>query len=278
MNDDAANYSVIAPPPPTPISHIYYHDAYQIYELFDKKSTKYGYDLGLDSMAMKELFIRIPSESKREFLYGQTLLHKCFESLSWTGTTKTTAYTTQRDVVNILLDAYPEALTKEDDNGYLPIHCLLLPPPTCTTSSLTRSNNYYYIKELLPQICLAFPDSISAKTKIGGQLPLHIVCQRTSDIGSETENESIETESDTTTSNSNSNSNSNSDSNSNKKTTYPLLHLNRKNKEPKRKEYKERTKNHQDSRKRRYYIITILLILSSSFSVILSTLHLYLNK
>jgi len=217
-------------------SHIYYHDAYQIYELLDN-STKYGgYDDlgGLDSRAMKELFIRLPFESKRKFLYGQTLLHKCFESLSWTGTgtgTRTgtgaiaaahTSASTQSDIVNVLLDVYPEAIRKEDENGYLPIHCLLLPPPTrtytaCATtttssSSVTRYNNsYHYIKELLPQICLAFPDSIAVKTKIDGQLPLHIVCQRTNDIQSESDtenkNESKETEIDTTIKNDNNSDN-----------------------------------------------------------------------
>ena len=129
----------------------YYHDAYQIYELLDK-----SYQDPPDPDAMRELFNRKPSEAKREFLYGQTLLHKSFEFFSH-----------KADVIDVLLRAYPKALEKEDDDGYLPIHRLL--------SGRWGGN----IKETTANIINAYPESLVSSTSVGGELPLHIASKRT---------------------------------------------------------------------------------------------------
>lgn len=129
----------------------YYHDAYQIYELLDK-----SYQIPPDPDAMRDLFIRRPSEAKREFVYGQTLLHKSFEFFSH-----------KTDVIDVILEAYPQSLGKEDDHGYLPIHRLL--------SGRWGSN----ITEMTSKIINAFPDCLATPTSKGGELPLHIASKRT---------------------------------------------------------------------------------------------------
>mmetsp|Transcript_12166 Transcript_12166/g.25780 ORF Transcript_12166/g.25780 Transcript_12166/m.25780 type:complete len:449 (-) Transcript_12166:1730-3076(-) len=132
----------------------YYHDAYQIYEILDK-----SYQVPPDPDAMQELFVRRPSEAKRKFVYGQTLLHKAFDFFSH-----------KADVIDVILEAYPQALETEDENGYLPMHRLL--------SGRWGDN----IKEMTIKIMNAFPDSLLAPTSVGGELPLHIASQRTESV------------------------------------------------------------------------------------------------
>ena len=161
------------------IVNYYYHDAYQIYELLDqnKNTNQIFFDLPNIVTAIKDLFIRSPFESRRTFLYGQTLLHKCYE----------TPMPNVSSIIDILLEFYPEALEKEDDNGRLPIHYLLSPKSSWWQHQLHqcqqqhRQDETTSIKDLLKQIILLFPDSLVSTTSLrdGGQLPLHIVCQRT---------------------------------------------------------------------------------------------------
>jgi ankyrin repeat protein len=128
----------------------YYHDAYQIFELLDK-----SYQSPPDANAMQDLFVRRPSEAKREFVYGQTLLHKAFEFFSH-----------KTDVIDVILEAYPQSLEKEDDFGYLPIHRLL--------SGRWGDN----ISEMTSKIINAFPDCLVTPTSMDGELPLHIASKR----------------------------------------------------------------------------------------------------
>ncbi len=128
----------------------YYHDAYQIYELLDK-----SHQIPPDPAAMRDLFIRNPSEAKREFVYGQTLLHKSLECFSHT-----------TDVIDVLLQAYPQAVTKIDDQGFLPIHRLML--------GKWGEN----ITEMTSKIINAFPDCLVTPTSMGGELPLHLASKR----------------------------------------------------------------------------------------------------
>jgi hypothetical protein len=171
----------------------YYHDAYQIYELLDNDNSKNNNTgstviIGPNNVnAIKDLFIRLPQESKRTFLYGQTLLHKCYKTmpLSQFASFAADPHNSRSDssIIDVLLEFYPDALRKEDDHGRLPIHYLLSPQSRWwqqqqqeqdDTTSTTTS-----IKDLLEQIIIIFPDSIVSKTTGDGRLPLHIVCQRT---------------------------------------------------------------------------------------------------
>lgn len=129
----------------------YYHDAYQIYELLDK-----SHQIPPSPDAMRDLFIRRPSEAKRKFLYGQTLLHKSLECFSH-----------KTDLIDVLLDAYPQSVRKMDEQGYLPIHRLLL--------GKWGEN----IAEMTSKIMNAFPECLVTPTSMGGELPLHIASKRT---------------------------------------------------------------------------------------------------
>jgi hypothetical protein len=203
------------------IIYYYYHDAYQIYELLDNDKNKNNNTgctvlIGPNNVnAIKDLFIRLPQESKRTFLYGQTLLHKCYETMPLLQQSQfETSFANNNDydshnrssndsdsdsdsasIIDVLLEFYPDALKKEDDNGRLPIHYLLSPKSRWWQQ---QQRDTCSIKDLLEQIITIFPDSIVSTTSRDGQLPLHIVCQRTTTTGD---------------ANTNSNSNSNSDNN-----------------------------------------------------------------
>ena len=163
-----------------PYNSRYYHDVYEIYELLDN-TTGGGDDHHattttslLDVTAMQELFERRPMEVQRTtFVYGQTLFHKFCVS---------TYVSYRRDIGDLLLNRYPDALQKEDDNGLLPIHYLLSPKSRWYNNNSNNNNNSKndnYVKEFLHKMLMAYPDSIVATTSIGGQLPLHLLCQRT---------------------------------------------------------------------------------------------------
>mmetsp|Transcript_3204 Transcript_3204/g.8657 ORF Transcript_3204/g.8657 Transcript_3204/m.8657 type:complete len:445 (+) Transcript_3204:148-1482(+) len=129
----------------------FYHDAYQIYELLDESHSNCP-----DPVAMRDLFLRKPLESKREFVYGRTLLHKALEFFSH-----------RADVIDVILKAYPESAGKEDELGYLPMHHLL--------SGRWGDN----ISEMTLKILNAFPECLVTPTSMGGELPLHIASKRT---------------------------------------------------------------------------------------------------
>ena len=128
----------------------HYHDSYQIYELLDK-----SYQTPPNPNAMRDLFFRRPSEAKRKFVYGQTLLHKCFEHFS-----------NESRVIDVLLDAYPQSVKVGDDDGYLPIHRLL--------AGKWGGN----IVEMVSKMMNLFPDSLLTPTSVG-ELPLHLAAKRT---------------------------------------------------------------------------------------------------
>ena len=131
-----------------------YHDSHQVYELLDKWNHQGPPNVEL----MQQLFENKPEEAKRRFLYGQTLLHRAVES-----------FPNRSDVVLCILEAYPEALSVEDDNGFLVLHRLLF------------SGNWYKSHEimmLVPKFVEESPDSVITPTSTG-RLPLHLACQRT---------------------------------------------------------------------------------------------------
>jgi ankyrin repeat protein len=134
-----------------------YHDSHQVYELLDKWNHQGPPNVEL----MQQLFESKPAEAKRRFLYGQTLLHRAVESFPNRG-----------DVVLCILEAYPEALSVEDDNGFLVLHRLLF------------SGNWYKsheIMQLVPKFVEVCPDSVITPTSTG-RLPLHLACQRTESL------------------------------------------------------------------------------------------------
>ncbi|KAL3893214.1 MAG: hypothetical protein SGARI_008314, partial [Bacillariaceae sp.] len=107
---------------------------------------------------MQQLFESKPAEARRRFLYGQTLLHRAVES-----------FPNRSDVVLCILEAYPEALSIEDDNGFLVLHRLLF------------SGNWYKsheVMQLVPKFVEESPDSVITPTSTG-RMPLHLACQRT---------------------------------------------------------------------------------------------------
>jgi ankyrin repeat protein len=131
-----------------------YHDAYQVYELLDR--WNHHGPPNVDDM--NRLFSTQPDEVKRRFLYGQTLLHRAVES-----------FPTRTDVVLCIWEACPQALSMEDDNGFLVLHRLLF------------SGNWYKSSEimaLVPIFVESHPESVVAPTPTG-RLPLHLACQRT---------------------------------------------------------------------------------------------------
>jgi ankyrin repeat protein len=127
-----------------------YHDAYQVYELLDKWNAQGP----PQADQVQALFRRDPASAHQEFLFGQTLLHKCVEY-----------YSNRIDLVNIFLDSYPLALTKKDANGFLPIHRALITGAGEPTLELIQ----LFVK-LAPEILL--------ETTPNGALPLHLACAR----------------------------------------------------------------------------------------------------
>ncbi len=127
-----------------------YHDAYQVYELLDKWNPQGP----PHPEKVQALFDRNPPVAYQEFLFGQTLLHKCMEH-----------YSNQLELVKVLIDAYPEALKKSDDNGFLPLHRALI--EGTGQPSL----------ELLQVVIPAAPETILETTPTGA-LPLHLACAR----------------------------------------------------------------------------------------------------
>jgi hypothetical protein len=69
-----------------------YHDGFQVYELLDK----WNHQGPPNPKDLKDLFDRDPAVARQEFLFGQTLLHKCMEF-----------YSNRLDLVHIFLEAYP---------------------------------------------------------------------------------------------------------------------------------------------------------------------------
>jgi len=127
-----------------------YHDAYQVYELLDKWNP-----LGPPKVdQVEDLFQRDPSAALQEFLFGQTLLHKCMEY-----------YSNRLDLVRLFLEAHPKSVTKTDDNGFLPIHRALI--------SATGEPTLALIQLLFD----AAPETI-LQTTPNGALPLHLACAR----------------------------------------------------------------------------------------------------
>jgi ankyrin repeat protein len=125
-----------------------YHDGFQVYELLDK----WNHQGPPNPKDLKDLFDRDPAVARQEFLFGQTLLHKCMEF-----------YSNRLDLVHIFLEAYPEALAKADDNGFLPIHRALI--------SGSASPSLELIKLCIHEC----PESILEVTPLGA-LPLHLAC------------------------------------------------------------------------------------------------------
>lgn len=127
-----------------------YHDAYQVYELLDKWNPQGP----PEPSKVQALFQRDPAAASQEFLYGQTLLHKCMEH-----------YSNQLELITLLIRTYPDALIKRDDNGFLPIHRALI------------SGAGQPSLDLLQLVLEAAPETILETTPTGA-LPLHLACAR----------------------------------------------------------------------------------------------------
>lgn len=127
-----------------------YHDVYQVYELLDM----WNHSGPPDPDAVQDLFVRQPKVAMQQFLYGQTLLHKCVEN-----------YSDRLDLITIFLNAYPKSAMREDDNGFLPIHRALISARTSATIEVIR----FLIEQE--------PETILYPTSSGGSLPLHLACQ-----------------------------------------------------------------------------------------------------
>jgi ankyrin repeat protein len=127
-----------------------YQDAYQIFEHLEKFHHQEP-----DVQSMRRLFAEKPGEAK-QFLFGQTLLHKAVES-----------YSDRLDVVDLLLGAHPKAVETEDENGLLPLHRLLMSRTWYPTSS----------PAVVEKLVSLRPETVVTPTK-SGALPLHLACQR----------------------------------------------------------------------------------------------------
>jgi ankyrin repeat protein len=127
-----------------------YQDEFQVYELLDRWNTV-GPPVTEHVVA---LFQQKPAAAKREFAYGQTLLHKCVQN-----------YSNHLDLVKVFLNAYPEALLKQDNDGCMPIH-----------RALTAENRTPSL-ELVRLLIFEAPDSI-LEPNSAGEYPLHLACQR----------------------------------------------------------------------------------------------------
>jgi len=131
-----------------------YHDAYQIYELLDKWSHR-----GPPSLEeTRQLFAERPEEAKRLFWNGQTLLHKAVD-----------AYPLEVDFLSVLITAFPEALSTQDESGDLPMHLLL---------SSSQWKKFQDVKEMIQMCLMEYPEAIVHQNS-KGQLPLHLACNRT---------------------------------------------------------------------------------------------------
>ena len=132
---------------------VMYLDAYEVYELLDKWNHR-GPPI---TESVRDLFERNPSAARQEFLYGQTLLHKCMD-----------CYGNRDELVSVFLEAYPEALMKADDNGFLPLHRVLI------------SANWDPQLKLVQLLINRAPESILCSPP-SGALPLHLACRRKSE-------------------------------------------------------------------------------------------------
>jgi ankyrin repeat protein len=127
-----------------------YYDAYEVHDLLDKWNHR-GPPI---TESVADLFDRNPQAARQEFLFGSTLLHKCMEF-----------YLTRMDLVQLLVATYPDALSKPDDNGFLPLHRALI----CASCTPTL--------ELMKLFLGECPESILSTT-VSGAFPLHLACKR----------------------------------------------------------------------------------------------------
>lgn len=129
-----------------------YHDAYEIFADLDRSTSHHEPDLD----SIRQLFAENPGEA-RKFLLGQTLLHKSMECCP------------RLDLVDVLLEAHPEAVDTEDEDGFLPLHRLLL------------SRHWYPVSPDVVEILVSLsPDTVTVPTRAGA-LPLHLACMQGAD-------------------------------------------------------------------------------------------------
>ena len=128
-------------------------DSYAVWELLDIWNHR-GPPIAED---VRRLFRRDPDSAKKEFLYGQTLLHRCMDT-----------YGDRVELVKVLLEAYPRALLKTDDNGFLPLHRALM------------SEHWNPNREIVELLISQAPETIISAGPTGA-LPLHLACRRTNE-------------------------------------------------------------------------------------------------
>ena len=131
-----------------------YQDEFQVYELLDRFNS-FGPPVVEEVSA---LFTRNPDAARRDFAYGQTLLHTCMQN-----------YSNHLDLAKIFYGAYPESISTFDNEGYLPIHRALLAD--------NRKPNLDVIKFLI----LSAGETILESTSLG-EFPLHLACKRSSSV------------------------------------------------------------------------------------------------
>lgn len=126
-----------------------YDDEFQVHELLDKWNP-FGPPTPEGVLG---LFRRKPHAAEHIFSGNQTLLHKCMHF-----------YSNRLDLVLILIEAYPEALIHEDNEGCLPIH-----------TALTAENRVPDLA-LVHLLISKAPETILDQTS-AGKFPLHLACQ-----------------------------------------------------------------------------------------------------
>lgn len=126
---------------------VVYHDVYQVYELLHRSNL-----LGPpDAHALRNLLHRSGADvAKKEFLHGLTLLHKGLEQDA-----------ANLELVKILVQANPSALTHFDERGFLPLHY-----------ALNSQLKFELIQYLIEQA----PETLFEPTKKDGALPVHLAC------------------------------------------------------------------------------------------------------
>ena len=150
---------------------IYYRDAFQVYELLDSWNPR-----GPPTPRLLGEWVhrqqrrnnnnnhhrQLGGRSNLVICKGRTLLHQCLMH-----------YPDREDLVQILLDAYPEASSIRDDNGMLPIHAILVSwKKQKRPASLDSPSFLKVLRSLVTR-----KPAILREKLVDGSLPLHLVVE-----------------------------------------------------------------------------------------------------
>jgi len=131
-----------------------YHSSIEVFDLLDRWNSSGPPNVDL----LRDLFRREPDEARRvSNIKNRTLLHKCLE---YHGTFKK-----NEDLVRLLVEFYPDAVSIQDDDGYLPLHLAVC--------NVEKTSSGLSVVQFLVEM---HPESVITETN-EGQLPLHLACQ-----------------------------------------------------------------------------------------------------